>query len=78
VASTYYTAFDTLLEAYQRIGEHLHLLTQYETYFQNQPHMAHPLALIYEDILGFHGKAMRFFKKRSGLQEPPRAILHTR
>ncbi|KAH7090600.1 hypothetical protein FB567DRAFT_438198 [Paraphoma chrysanthemicola] len=48
----------------QRIGEHLYLLTQYEAYFKNQPHMCHPLTLIYEDILNFHGKAMRFFKKR--------------
>ncbi|KAH4106786.1 hypothetical protein HBI82_035170 [Parastagonospora nodorum] len=64
VACTFYEAFDTLLDAYQRIGEHIHLLKQYEAYFQNQPHMCHPLALVYEDILAFHGKAMQFFKKK--------------
>ncbi|KAH4922495.1 hypothetical protein HBI23_095700 [Parastagonospora nodorum] len=64
VACTFYEAFDTLLDAYQRIGEHIHLLKQYEAYFQNQLHMCHPLALVYEDILAFHGKAMQFFKKK--------------
>ena len=43
----------------------MHLLTQYETYFRNQPDMSHALTLIYEDILSFHLKAMKFFKKKS-------------
>jgi hypothetical protein len=54
------------MDAYQRIGEHIPLLGQYESYFRNQPQMFQLLRLIYEDILDFHWKAMKYFKRRSG------------
>ncbi|EMD69111.1 hypothetical protein COCSADRAFT_130498 [Bipolaris sorokiniana ND90Pr] len=57
-------AFDALLDAYQRIGEHMPLLAQYEDYFRNHPHMTRVLQLMYEDILKFHLKAMKYFQKR--------------
>jgi hypothetical protein len=53
------------MDAYQRIGEHIPLLGQYEKYFRDQPQMFQLLRLIYEDILDFHWKAMKYFKKRS-------------
>ncbi|KAF2680111.1 hypothetical protein K458DRAFT_393383 [Lentithecium fluviatile CBS 122367] len=62
-ACTFSEAFDALLDAYQQIGEHIPLLTQYEHHFRNQPHMASVLRLFYEDLLDFHWKAMRHFKK---------------
>lgn len=65
MASTFYEAFDTLLEAYRRIGEHIYLLKQYELYFRQRPDMCNPLMLLYEDILEFHSKALKFFEKRS-------------
>lgn len=64
-ACTFYEAFDALLDAYQRIGEHIPLLAQYEDYFRSHPQMIRVLQLIYEDILKFHSKAMKYFHKRS-------------
>ncbi|KAI1682859.1 hypothetical protein KJE20_07591 [Pyrenophora tritici-repentis] len=64
VACTFHEAFDALMNAYQRIGEHMPLLAQYEDYFRNHPRMFQLLRLIYEDILNFHWKAMKYFKKR--------------
>jgi hypothetical protein len=65
VACTFHEAFDALLDSYQRIGEHIPLLAQYEGYFRNHPQMTRVLRLMYEDILKFHFKAMKYFKKRS-------------
>ncbi|CAI6242163.1 unnamed protein product [Periconia digitata] len=60
-------AFDALITAYQRIGEQLPLLAQHETQFRNKTHqsrMEKVLSLMYKDILDFHWKAMRYFKRR--------------
>jgi hypothetical protein len=63
-ACTFHEAFEALIDAYGRIGEHLPLMTQYEQHFRNSSHMALVLRYLYEDILDFHWKAMRYFKKR--------------
>ncbi|PVH98773.1 hypothetical protein DM02DRAFT_673149 [Periconia macrospinosa] len=60
-------AWESLMTAYQRIGEQLPLLAQHETQFRNKTHQAHMekvLSLMYKDILDFHWKAMRYFKQR--------------
>jgi hypothetical protein len=61
VASTWTDAFDTLLDAYEQIGEHIPLLKQYEAVFQNSSYMQKVLNLIYDDIMEFHQHAVRFF-----------------
>jgi hypothetical protein len=75
VAYTFHEAFDALLDSYQRIGEHIPLLAQYEDYFRNHPQMTQVLRLIYEDILKFHFKAMKYFKKRSICSQVPELSL---
>jgi len=40
------------------------LLKQYEGLFEQNEHMHPVLVLIYEDILTFHAKALRFFSGR--------------
>jgi hypothetical protein len=65
VACTFSEAFDVLLDAYERIGDQIPLLTQYEDYFRKEPRMSRVLGLLYEDILEFHWKAMRYFKQKS-------------
>ncbi|KAI9685458.1 MAG: hypothetical protein M1822_004589 [Bathelium mastoideum] len=52
-----------VLEAYQNIGESLPLLSQYESFFEKFPEMAQPLMLIYEDLLEFHLRALKYFKQ---------------
>ena len=68
IASAYAEAFDALLDdAYQQIGESLPLLSQYQALFQRNPSMRKVLALIYNDILEFHKKALKDFRQRSKL-----------
>ncbi|KAF1956409.1 hypothetical protein CC80DRAFT_446319 [Byssothecium circinans] len=62
IACTFAEAFDALMNAYQRIGEVFPLLVQYAQHFHSSPHMGRVLSLLYEDILRFHWKAMRYFK----------------
>ncbi|RYN73552.1 hypothetical protein AA0120_g12593 [Alternaria tenuissima] len=63
-ASTFADSFDSLLDAYERIGEQLPLLAEYHSLFSNSPHMVDALELIYIDILDFHQQACKFFSGR--------------
>ena len=65
VASSWAESFDTLLDAYQQIGEQIPLLLQYQNVFEQSPHMASILEIIYKDILEFHQQALRVFGKPS-------------
>lgn len=60
-------AFDSLLDAYARIGECLPLFAGIDDLLssQNSHHVRQILADIYEDILKFHSRALAFFKQRS-------------
>lgn len=60
-------AFDALLDAYARIGESLPLLAAVEDLFSHRSHeeVEQILANVYEDILKFHSRAIRFFQQRS-------------
>jgi hypothetical protein len=64
-ASAWSESFDTLLDAYQQIAEHIPLLQQYSTLFEINQHMKHVLAMMYEDALQFHNRALRVFSKSS-------------
>lgn len=59
VASTWAESFDTILDAYQQIGEQIPLLQQYQALFDHSPHMQRVLEMIYTDILEFHRRAIR-------------------
>lgn len=63
VASTFYEAFNVLLDSYQRISESLPLLAQYQSLFQSNAHMVKTLELVYRDIFEFHHLALNYFKK---------------
>ncbi|RFU25373.1 hypothetical protein B7463_g10968, partial [Scytalidium lignicola] len=64
-ASTWADSFESILEAYSQIGEHMPLLEQYQSLFGTKPHMIRVLALIYTDILKFHKKAVRMFRGKT-------------
>ncbi|KAH8586783.1 C2H2 domain-containing protein [Bisporella sp. PMI_857] len=63
--STWTEIFESILDAYEQIGEHMPLLEQYQSLFGTKPHMNRVLALIYTDILKFHKKAVRMFRGRA-------------
>ncbi len=64
-ASTWTDSFDSILDAYSQIGEHMPLLEQYQSLFGARPHMIRILTLTYADILKFHKKAVRMFRGKS-------------
>ncbi|KAH7348115.1 C2H2 domain-containing protein [Pyrenochaeta sp. MPI-SDFR-AT-0127] len=63
-ASTFTESFEALLNAYERIGEQLPLLSEYESLFRQNRYMVSALEMIYIDILDFHQQAMKFFSGR--------------
>ncbi|KIX96919.1 uncharacterized protein Z520_07033 [Fonsecaea multimorphosa CBS 102226] len=64
-SSNWANALDTILDAYEQIGEALPLLEQYASLFQKHKEMEEVLGLMYKDILEFHLPAIHFLN-RSG------------
>ncbi|PSN71159.1 hypothetical protein BS50DRAFT_546300 [Corynespora cassiicola Philippines] len=60
-ASNFTDSFESLLDAYEQIGENLPMLTKYERLFHENDYMRSALELMYIDILEFHMHAKRFF-----------------
>jgi len=65
VTCAFSEAFSELLDAYERIGENLPLLLQYETLFPKDPRIGKILVYLYKDILEFHRQAISYFQKPS-------------
>jgi len=65
VASKLNEAFDTLLDAYERIGSALPIIQAIDNLFYSQPHVQQVLANVFEDILTFHKRAIVFFNNKS-------------
>ncbi|KAH6670655.1 hypothetical protein B0J14DRAFT_100518 [Halenospora varia] len=62
IASKLNEAFDALLDAYEKIGDSLPILSKVDELFCSHPHVKQVLANIFEDILDFHKRAIVFFK----------------
>jgi hypothetical protein len=58
-------ALNSLLDAYQQIGEQIPQLSQYQELFSSSSHMRTALFMIFQDILEFHREALGYFKRRS-------------
>lgn len=65
MTSTFSEAFSELLDAYQRIGENLPLLRQYQTLFPIDMRIGKISVFMYEDILEFHRRALNYFQQPS-------------
>jgi hypothetical protein len=65
VTCAFNEAFSELLDTYERIGENLPLLLQYETLFPKDPRIGKILVYLYKDILEFHRQAISYFQKPS-------------
>ena len=70
VASRLSDAFDSLLDAYARIGESLPVFAAVDTLFSGhgEHYVQQILANVYEDVLKFHSRAVNFFRQRSMCQ----------
>ena len=68
-ASTWTESFNILLDAYEQIGESIPQFEQYRALFGRSSDMQKVLGLVYTDILEFHRRALKFFKRRSQSHE---------
>lgn len=64
LASAYTDVFETLIIAYQQIGEALPRFDRLQKTFEDNPDFQNVLALVYADILEFHRRAYKFFRRR--------------
>ncbi|CVK85016.1 uncharacterized protein FMAN_01938 [Fusarium mangiferae] len=55
-------AFDELVGLYEKVGEALPLLQQYEGFFRTRSHKLKILVLIYKEITKFHQTALEYFR----------------
>ena len=65
IAHSWVESFDILLDAYRQIGEHIPLLQQYRSLFEQNQHMGLILEMVYKDILEFHRCALSVFRRSS-------------
>jgi len=65
LADEYTSIFDKLIDAYIQIGEAMRWFDRLETTFGSDSNFKSVLGMIYEDILEFHRRAYKFFRKRS-------------
>jgi hypothetical protein len=65
LAADYENAFEKLISAYGQIAEHLPRFDRLSDAYRNHPDFQKVLALVYSDIMEFHRRAYKFFK-RSG------------
>jgi hypothetical protein len=75
VASSFSEALNSLLEAYQQLGESIPQLSDYQFQFGANKTMRDILALVYKDILDFHLEALRHFRLRGLTSKPLNQIL---
>ncbi|KAA6406931.1 MAG: hypothetical protein FRX48_09229 [Lasallia pustulata] len=65
IASNFLEAFDALLDAYKKIGDALPIFSAINDLFSSHSHVQQVLVNLYEDILDFHGRAVRFFRQKA-------------
>ncbi|KAI0857460.1 WD40 repeat-like protein [Xylaria cubensis] len=63
VARTHIKSFDKLLDVYDKIGNAIPGLLQYQTAFEKYPPLATVLEDYYADILAFHQEALSVFRR---------------
>jgi hypothetical protein len=63
LAKDHLSAFEKLIAAYGRIAENLPRFDRLSNAYKNNPDFQQVLAVVYSDILEFHRKAYKYFKK---------------
>jgi hypothetical protein len=62
--------FESILEAYEEIGEQMPLFQRYEQLFPQEQQIGNALEQIYVDILRFHQKAVKFLSGKGEADQP--------
>ena len=63
VADTWVKSLDTVLDAYEEIGEKLPAFTEYKALFEKNPELRRALGLYFYDIMEFHFQAAKFLNR---------------
>lgn len=69
-------SLDILLNAYEEIGENIPQLLEYQQLFENNSHMRKVLEWMYGDILEFHRRALKIFKRPGESVLSRRSFVH--
>lgn len=64
MASEYTNVFDKLIDAYGQIGEAMPQFDRLQEAFSDDPNFRAVLAMVYSDILEFHRRAYKMFRRR--------------
>jgi uncharacterized Zn finger protein len=64
LADEYTNVFDKLLDAYRQIAEVMPQFERLQAVFGDQANFQAILGMVYEDILEFHRRAYKFFRRR--------------
>ena len=78
LASQYTNVLEKLLDAYKQIAEELPKVDRLRQTFGKDEGFQKALGLIYGDIIEFHGRAYKFFRRRGIEQSPSSSGLITR
>ena len=70
LASQYGDVLEKLLEAYRQISEELPRVDRLRRTFGMDEGFQKALGLIYADVVGFHGRAYKFFRNRGSKLHP--------
>ncbi|KAF8244003.1 hypothetical protein K440DRAFT_589065 [Wilcoxina mikolae CBS 423.85] len=65
LSSKFIESFDRLLDACQRIGENLPRFTRFTSIFSYSEQIQNVISLLYEDILDFYRRTLKFFRRRA-------------
>ncbi|KAF8545104.1 hypothetical protein BDD12DRAFT_977275 [Trichophaea hybrida] len=65
LSSKFIESFDRLLDACQRIGENLPRFTRFASIFSYSEQIQNVISLLYEDILDFYRRTLKFFRRRA-------------
>jgi hypothetical protein len=69
LASNFVDSFDKLLDACKRIGDNLPRFIRFASIFQYSDRIQNIIGILYEDILEFYCRTLKFFRRR-GETEP--------
>lgn len=67
IAQGHIYALEKLIEAYSLIGEAMPQFDRLSLAFQNDPEFQQVMGLFYADILDFHRRAYKYFRRRGKL-----------
>ncbi|KAI5836982.1 ankyrin repeat-containing domain protein [Morchella snyderi] len=62
VASSYITAYEKLMDAFQKIGENLSRFQEFSIIFKKTPRMQQVIVMIFEEILEFYQLTLKYFR----------------